>query len=268
MLKSVILLFLAVVSLTPFSQLNSKTKETEKGTYVYAYHKNGELSTEQFHPAGNNYGEQGYAKAYNYKGIEIYSKPTSRSAMLSSVHFSYHANGAIKCAEYSSHPDAGIQWYRSFTYFDEYGVQTGFSEMSHDMHTTITVPDTSYRHYVELNKLEQLKKEKAIHDKIEQEKTDSLLFFISDSISINLDTTIIYLAEPINNLRRKQTLVKNKIIIEEIVFYKPINGLVKIERKYFKNGVCAKEKTYYHNQCHEKTWNKRGLLISEKFDCT
>jgi hypothetical protein len=67
---------------------------------------------------------EGYAKAYNFKGEEIYSRTIRRFAGTSSVHFQHHPNGMVKKAEYSSHPDGGIQWYRSYTYFDEQGIIT------------------------------------------------------------------------------------------------------------------------------------------------
>lgn len=83
---------------------------------------------------------KGKAFAYDIKGNIIGEWSVSRMHQLSSVFFSYHPNGAVSKAEYSSHPDAGIQWYRSFTYYDDQGNKTGFSEDSHDRQTILIEP--------------------------------------------------------------------------------------------------------------------------------
>lgn len=75
---------------------------------------------------------KGKAYAYNQKGEIIGQWEISRMHMYSSVHFTYHENGGVKNASYSSHPDGGIQWYKSNTSFDENGNQINFSEESHD----------------------------------------------------------------------------------------------------------------------------------------
>lgn len=80
----------------------------------------------------------GYAKAFNFKGEEIYMRHIRRYAGHASVSFHHHPNGMVKKAEYSSHPDAGIQWYRSYTHFDENGNIT--SHIEDDWDTRVTVP--------------------------------------------------------------------------------------------------------------------------------
>jgi hypothetical protein len=81
---------------------------------------------------------EGYAKAYNLKGEEIYHRYIRRFAGHASVHFTHHPNGMVKKAEYSSHPDGGIQWYRSYTHFDEQGNIT--SEIEDNWDTRVTIP--------------------------------------------------------------------------------------------------------------------------------
>jgi adenine-specific DNA-methyltransferase len=78
---------------------------------------NGKIST--ISVLKNNH--DGYAKAYNFEGKEIYHSYIRRFGGHASVSFKHHENGMVKEAYYSSHPDAGIQWYRSWTYFDEKG---------------------------------------------------------------------------------------------------------------------------------------------------
>lgn len=266
MQKCVVIFIIIGISISGFSQLNYKTKETDDGMFTYTYHKNGKLSTEQFYPNRNIYGEQGYAKAFSYNGDVIYEKPTSRTALLSSVTFSYYTNGAIKCAEYNSHPDAGIQWYRSFTYFDEYGIQTGFNELSHDMQVTVFyIPDSSNQYEEKPNKQDLLKQNKYQFEIAEQRKRDSLAFFVIDTIQIGKDTIVMFIPETQNGLIRKQTLIKHKLIMEEIIFFKPINGIVSIERNFYKNGVCSFERIVYANVSTYRRWNKKGVIIEEKF---
>jgi hypothetical protein len=91
----------------------------------------------------------GYAKAYNLKGQVIYERTIRRYAGHASVYFQHHPNGMVKKAEYSSHPDGGIQWYRTYTYFDEQGNIT--SEIEDNWDTRVTVqphfrPDTTHVH--------------------------------------------------------------------------------------------------------------------------
>ncbi len=86
---------------------------------------------------------EGYAKAYNFKGEEIYSRSIRRYAGHASVTFHHYPSGMVKKAEYSSHPDGGIQWYRTYTHFDENGNIT--SEIEDNWDTRVTVPT----HYIQ-----------------------------------------------------------------------------------------------------------------------
>jgi hypothetical protein len=83
---------------------------------------------------------EGYAKAYNHEGIEIYHSHIRRFGGHASVSFKHHDNGMVKEAHYSSHPDGGIQWYRSWTYFDENGIKTG--ELHDNWEDRVTVMPT------------------------------------------------------------------------------------------------------------------------------
>lgn len=85
---------------------------------------------------------EGYAKAFNFKGEEIYHRSIRRFAGHASVTFHHYPSGMVKKADYSSHPDAGIQWYRTYTYFDENGKVTAEYEDNWD--TRVTVPTHVY----------------------------------------------------------------------------------------------------------------------------
>ena len=125
-----ILLFLA--SFNIFSQ----------GDTIIHIHKfpNGKTST--LTVLKNNH--DGYAAAYNFVGKEIYRSYIRRYGGHASVSFQHHQNGMIKEAYYSSHPDGGIQWYRSWTYFDENGNKTGERSDNWDDRVTV-LPTHIYR---------------------------------------------------------------------------------------------------------------------------
>jgi len=74
----------------------------------------------------------GNAYAFNIKGDTIYTRQVRRVGGNAMVHFSHFPSGAVKKARYSSHPDGGIQWYRSETFFDEKGNITDKREDSHE----------------------------------------------------------------------------------------------------------------------------------------
>lgn len=82
----------------------------------------------------------GFFEAFDGQGNSIGKWNLSRMHQYSSVQVNYHPNGAVAKVRYSSHPDAGIQWYRSETTFDSTGKQIGFWEDSHDRTTTLVVP--------------------------------------------------------------------------------------------------------------------------------
>lgn len=81
---------------------------------------------------------EGYAKAYDFSGKEIYHSYIRRFGGHASVSFKHHANGMVREAHYSSHPDGGIQWYNTWTTFDEQGNKTG--ERHNNWDDRVTVP--------------------------------------------------------------------------------------------------------------------------------
>lgn len=71
----------------------------------YTPFKDGKRSTSICY-SENKY--EGLAIAYNSNGEVIGEWKLSRMHLLASVHFTFHSNGGVHKAEYSSHPDAGI----------------------------------------------------------------------------------------------------------------------------------------------------------------
>lgn len=64
----------------------------------------------------------GRAKAFDKSGKEIYDRELRTVGGHSSVDFTYYdRSNAVKTARWSSAPDGGIQWYRSYTEFSEDG---------------------------------------------------------------------------------------------------------------------------------------------------
>lgn len=121
--------FFLLFSLLSFGQI--------KDGCTYTYFTDKKVSTQR---CENTDGFQGKTTAYNQKGEVIGEWIISRTAMIAGVHFSFHSNGGVHKAEYSSHPDAGIQWYRSTTTYDENGNKIDFFEQSHDDHLKLFEP--------------------------------------------------------------------------------------------------------------------------------
>lgn len=76
------------------------------------------VSTSECYDKDNRWGK---AIAYSRDGRQIYERALRRVAGHSAVEFTYYESGAVKAARWSSAPDGGIQWYRSFTTFSEDG---------------------------------------------------------------------------------------------------------------------------------------------------
>ncbi|MES2388113.1 MAG: hypothetical protein V4543_08930 [Bacteroidota bacterium] len=83
----------------------------------------------------------GLCAAYNRAGQKIYEKQVRRIAGHASVSFDFYPDGAVKHAHYSSAPDAGIQWYKTDTWFAEDGIVTGETNNNYDDRVTLQVPD-------------------------------------------------------------------------------------------------------------------------------
>lgn len=139
-MRTLTLLF-ALCTLPAVAQLGRQELRADTGTVLLHFHATGEVSTQEWMDADDRFG---LSTAYDRTGKEIFRYGTRRIGGHARVHFSYHANGAVSKAEASDAPDAGIQWYRSTTTFDEQGNQTGFWQQSHEDLTTLrfhTGPD-------------------------------------------------------------------------------------------------------------------------------
>jgi hypothetical protein len=263
-----ILLLIFPFALKSFSQLNQKYVERQDGAYVYCYHKNGKLSTEEFRNSSSQYMAQGYAKAFDNTGKEIYNQPTSRSGQLSSVIFTYYENGAVKSADYSSHPDGGIQWYKKTTYFDEAGNITGEFELSDDMHVTyFQLPDTAYlRLEKDREALEKKKQADELQRKRDQFVKDSSAFFISSKEQLEDGSTVEFIPHPINGTRQKIISKSGKVIQITTEYYVKSSGVQTIRRTYYKNGRIEEEFIYEAQIWHYRKYDKKGKLIEEKLN--
>lgn len=106
-------IFIFLLSVIPMGSFGQKFTKCN-----YTYFKGGKVSTSQCFDTENRWGQ---ARAFNKAGEIIYEKELRRIAGHSSVSFSFYENGGVKKAEWSSAPDAGIQWYHSSTSFSEDG---------------------------------------------------------------------------------------------------------------------------------------------------
>jgi hypothetical protein len=122
-----ILLFVVFSTNILFAQLNCKTITTNEGTETKCFHLNKAVSTIEKWDANKYWGT---LKAFDKTGKEIFSYGLRRVAGHSSVYLSYHKNGQVSKAEYSSQPDGGIQRYHEIRKFDENGNQTEFIDDS------------------------------------------------------------------------------------------------------------------------------------------
>ena len=120
---------LCLPALPVAAQIGRQEVRTDTGTVVLHRFSTGEVSTQQW---TDRDGRRGPARAFKPDGTVVFEVPTRRIAGHATVRFSYHPNGAVSRAEFNSAPDAGIQWYRSTTEFDDAGDRTGFNEAGRD----------------------------------------------------------------------------------------------------------------------------------------
>lgn len=135
-------IFPLLLPLLAAAQIGRKELHTDTGTVVLHYFKGGGVSTREWMDKDQRWGR---STAYTRDGRVLFEHQTRRIAGHATVHFSYHPNGGISKAEVSEAPDAGIQWYRSTTTFNEAGERTGFTEQGHDNYgpiPSVTVPTT------------------------------------------------------------------------------------------------------------------------------
>lgn len=119
-------------------QGRARTIETDSGRVVQHYFTTGQLSTVEWTDKDGRFGR---SRAFKRDGTVIADHHTRRMAGHASVHFEHHPNGAVSRCEFSDAPDAGIQWYRSVSTFDEQGNRTGFTEESNELlERTFTQP--------------------------------------------------------------------------------------------------------------------------------
>lgn len=249
-----------------YSQYKEKRVEKPEGIFVYCFHKNGKVSTEEFHNTASDYMSQGYAKAFNKEGKEIYAETTSRSGLISSVHFTYYESGAVKKAEYSSHPDAGIQWYRKMTEFDEEGNITNVVELSDDMTTTtvLTLPDTAYhRIEKERDQREKERQQKELNAKREQYVNDSLTFYVTGKVENDDGTVTEFIPDPKNGNRQTVITRSGKPIQILIEYFDKSEGIHSVSRTFYKNGRIHEEFIYEAQVWHYREYDKRGKLVRE-----
>lgn len=126
------------------------------------YFTNKKISTKQCTDSSRR---QGKAYAYNLEGKIIGEWELSRMHMYSSVNFTFHANGAVHKAKYSSHPDGGIQWYRSTTTFNDKGEKTDFWEESNESENDLFGPGKPSKPNI-------IKEEKPKEEKVQQDQTE------------------------------------------------------------------------------------------------
>ncbi|GAA4462228.1 hypothetical protein GCM10023093_08400 [Nemorincola caseinilytica] len=104
-------------------------QEYTRCSYKYFVHGKG-IATSQCYDKDGRWGK---AKAYDRTGKEIYSRELRTVGGHSYVEFSYYdRSGAVKTARWSSAPDGGIQWYRSYTEFSEDGKIVNETKDSYD----------------------------------------------------------------------------------------------------------------------------------------
>jgi len=268
MMKGILTFLILAFIFDASAQLRMKTVEKMGGTFTYCYHSNGKISTTEFRPYGDGYAAQGNSYAYDNTGKIIYECTTSRSGMLSGVNFTYYESGAVKVAEYSSHPDAGIQWYNKTTYFDENGTITSEFEMSDDMRGTIQQqPDTTYlRLEREQRKSDEQKRQDKLKSEHDQFVKDSTVFFISSKQELEDGTILEFIPDPTNGTRTQVITRSDKTIKTTTEYFVKTNGIQSIVRTYHKSGRIYEEFIYEEKIWHYREYDKRGILIVEKLN--
>ena len=128
-MKAFFLFLLLLIASITEAQIGRQVIETDSGQVVLHFFAEGGKSTLEW---TDKDGREGRSIAFDRNGNEIYSSSTRRFAGHESVRFSYHPDGSVAKAEYSTAPDAGIQWHKSTTDFDQHGNQIGYKELGRD----------------------------------------------------------------------------------------------------------------------------------------
>ncbi len=101
------------------------------------FFQSGQLSTQKCFDKAHRFGK---AYAYNTKGEVIYEKDLRTIGGHASVYFTFYTSGAVKRADWSSAPDAGIQWYSSRDEFSEEGKLTFHTTQNYDDYIRLKAP--------------------------------------------------------------------------------------------------------------------------------
>lgn len=131
LMKSV-LLYITFIILARYSFAQKEYPNCEE-----TFFKTGELSTKKCFDKEKRFGK---ATAFNKKSEIIYEKDLRTIGGHASLSFSYYPNGAVQKAEWSSAPDAGIQWYNTTDVFDENGKKISHTENNYDDYLRVTTP--------------------------------------------------------------------------------------------------------------------------------
>jgi hypothetical protein len=130
-----------ILSLLPFyaeAQLNCRTIHANDSIIIRCFHHNHKLSTLERWDKDRRWGS---IKAYDSSGNEILHYGLRRFAGHASITLSYHPNGQVHKAYYSSAPDGGIQFYKMNHEFNERGELISFTDLSQpDGHPVLIVP--------------------------------------------------------------------------------------------------------------------------------
>jgi hypothetical protein len=124
------------------AQMNCKNSRSQDLEFIKTcLHKNAQVSTKEIWDKDKR---QGKSLAFNSKGEQLYEFYLRNFGGHASAHVSYYSNGQVSKVEYSSAPDAGIQWYRETIKFDENGkqIEKWVDQHPHEWHTEPTFQPT------------------------------------------------------------------------------------------------------------------------------
>lgn len=127
-----ILIFALLLPITPARaqwEIKGDTIVLHRETYP-----NGKLSAYSYLLSPTS---EGRATAWDPRGNVMFDSSIRRKWGHHSVNFTHHPNKIVSKVEESSAPDAGIQWYRAWYYFDEQGKFIRKDEDSHDRMVTL-----------------------------------------------------------------------------------------------------------------------------------
>lgn len=116
--------------------LRTKKYEKDSGYVEIVYFPSGKISTIKLTPKQMYSRIDGYARAYNLQGKQIYHKTISTVGGHGSTTFAYYPNGVIQSVRSTFQPDGGIQHYDATRYYDDKGNFTHEEDNSWDRQVT------------------------------------------------------------------------------------------------------------------------------------